>query len=89
MKRNTSGAASRGEARRQDVHGSRRARTTAAARDTSRARRFARRAARRLAALVALLILFYATSLHGIGLRTLVLTVILLGCMYWLFRDVL
>ncbi len=50
-------------------------------------RRLLRRAARRVAALLALLILFYATSLHGVSLRTLVLAGILILCLYWVFKN--
>ncbi len=42
---------------------------------------------RRMALAVALLILFYATSLHGFSLRTLVLVGILVLALYGLFHD--
>lgn len=61
----------------------------AAGREQSVMRRFARLAARRLAVLAALLILFYATSLHGVGLRTFILAGILLLFLYWVFKDAL
>ena len=53
----------------------------------SRLRLLARRAAQRVAVLVALLILFYATSIHGISLRTFILAGVLVLCLYWLFKD--
>jgi len=43
--------------------------------------------ARRVALVVALLILFYATSLHGLSLRTLVLVGVLVLALYGLFRN--
>ncbi len=46
-----------------------------------------RRMAQRVAILVALLILFYATSLHGISVRTLVLAVLLVLSLYWVFQG--
>jgi len=42
---------------------------------------------RRVALAVALLILFYATSLHGVSLRTLVLVGVLVLALYGLFRN--
>jgi len=53
----------------------------------SRSRRFMRRAARRVAILAALLILFYATSLHGISVRTFVLATLLVLSLYWIFKG--
>jgi hypothetical protein len=53
----------------------------------SRTRRFMRRMAQRVAVLVALLVLFYATSLHGISVRTLVLAVLLMLSLYWVFQG--
>lgn len=58
-------------------------------RDDSRLRRLARRAGRRAAVLVALFILYYATSLHGVSLRTLVLVGVLVLFLYWLFKEML
>ena len=55
----------------------------------SRGRRLARYLARRAAVLVALLILFYATSLHGINARTFILAGILVIFLYWLFKRAL
>ena len=48
-----------------------------------------RRAAQRAAVVVALLILYYATSLHGVSLRTLVLAGVLVLGLYWVFKGVL
>ena len=48
-----------------------------------------RRAARRVAVVVALLILYYATSLHGVSMRTLVLAGVLVLGLYWIFKGVL
>jgi hypothetical protein len=48
-----------------------------------------RGAAQRVAVVVALLILYYATSLHGVSMRTLVLAGVLVLGLYWLFRGVL
>jgi len=53
----------------------------------SRSRRLMRRVAQRLAILVALLILFYATSLHGISVRTFVLAALLVLSLYWVFKG--
>lgn len=58
-------------------------------RNGSKSRRFMRYVLRRVAVLVALLILFYATSLHGISLRTFILAGLLILALYWLFRDTL
>lgn len=58
-------------------------------RDESLPRRLARRAGRRLAVLAALFILYYATSLHGVSLRTLVLVGVLLLFLYWVFKEAL
>ncbi len=60
-----------------------------ALRSGSRRRRLKRYIFQRLAVVVALLILFYATSLHGLGMRTLVLAGLLVLALYWLFRDTL
>ena len=51
--------------------------------------RLLRRAAQRVAVVVALLILYYATSLHGVSMRTLVLAGVLVLGLYWLFKGVL
>ena len=48
-----------------------------------------RRAAQRVAVVVALLILYYATSLHGVSMRTLVLAGVLVLGLYWVFKGVL
>lgn len=58
-------------------------------RDDSRMRRLARRAARRVAVVIALLILFYATSLHGVSLRTFILAALLVASLYVIFKDML
>lgn len=58
-----------------------------AARPDSRARRVLRRVVQRLAVLVALLILFYATSLHGVSARTFVLAGLLVLSLYWIFKG--
>jgi hypothetical protein len=55
----------------------------------TRMRRYLRRVAQRVAALLALLILFYATSLHGISSRTFVLAGVLVLFLYWVFKGVL
>ena len=55
----------------------------------SRGRGLLRRAAQRVAVVVALLILYYATSLHGVSMRTLVLAGVLVLGLYWLFKGVL
>jgi len=60
-----------------------------ATRTMSRRRRLKRYLFQRLAVVVALLILFYATSLHGFGTRTVVLAALLVLALYWLFRDAL
>ncbi len=60
-----------------------------ATRTASRRRRLKRYLFQRLAVVVALLILFYATSLHGFGMRTVVLAALLVLALYWLFRDAL
>jgi len=52
-------------------------------------RRLRRRIVQRVAVLLALLILFYSTSLHGIGTRTLLLVGILILFLYWVFKDML
>lgn len=52
-------------------------------------RRYGRYVAQRLAVLVALLILYYATSLHGISSRTIVLVGVLLVFLYWVFKGTL
>ena len=49
----------------------------------------ARRVAQRVAVLVALLILYYATSLHGVSVRTLVLAGVLMLILYGIFKGVL
>ncbi len=49
----------------------------------------ARRVAQRVAVLVALLILYYATSLHGVSIRTLVLAGVLVLGLYGIFKGVL
>jgi len=46
-----------------------------------------RRMAQRVAILIALLILFYATSLHGISIRTFVLAALLVLSLYWVFQG--
>jgi hypothetical protein len=51
--------------------------------------RLARRLAQRVAVLVALFILYYATSLHGVSLRTLVLVGVLVLGLYGIFKGVL
>ncbi len=56
-------------------------------RQQTRSRRFMRRAVQRIALLVALLILFYATSLHGISARTFVLAGVLVLSLYWIFKG--
>jgi hypothetical protein len=48
-----------------------------------------RRAVRHVAVVVALLILYYATALHGLSLRTLVLAGVLVLGLYWMFKGVL
>ena len=48
-----------------------------------------RRAVQRVAVVVALLILYYATSLHGVSMRTLVLAGVLVLGLYWVFKGVL
>ncbi len=53
----------------------------------SRTRRLMRRTAQRVAILVALLVLFYATSLHGISVRTFVLAGLLVLSLYWIFQG--
>ena len=50
---------------------------------------FLRRVAQRVAVVVALLILYYATSLHGVSMRTLVLAGVLVLGLYWVFKGVL
>lgn len=50
-------------------------------------RRYGRYVAQRLAVLMALLILFYATSLHGISSRTFILVGILVAFLYWVFKG--
>jgi hypothetical protein len=55
----------------------------------SRLRRWRRRVVQRLAVLLALLILFYATSLHGISSRTFILVGVLVLFLYWVFKGVL
>ena len=55
----------------------------------SRGRGLLRRATQRVAVVVALLILYYATSLHGVSMRTLVLVGVLVLGLYWLFKGVL
>ncbi len=52
-------------------------------------RRFVRFVLQRVAVVVALLILFYATSLHGISIRTFILAAIEILFLYWIFRGVL
>ena len=59
----------------------------ASAQGQSRARRFMRRVVQRVAVLVALLILFYATSLHGVSARTFVLAAALVLSLYWVFKG--
>lgn len=56
-------------------------------RDESRLRLLARRAAQRIAVVAALLILFYATSIHGISLRTFILAGVLILSLYWMFKG--
>ena len=53
----------------------------------SRTRRLMRRIVQRVAILVALLVLFYATSLHGISVRTFVLAGLLVLSLYWIFQG--
>ena len=53
---------------------------------SSRLRRVRRYVIRRSAIGVALITLFYATSLHGLSTRTLVLAALLLLGLYWLFK---
>jgi hypothetical protein len=55
----------------------------------SRGAGFLRRVAQRVAVVVALLILYYATSLHGVSLRTLVLAGVLVLGLYGVFKGVL
>ena len=55
----------------------------------SRGRVLLRRAAQRVAVVVALLILYYATSLHGVSMRTLVLAGVLVLGLYWMSKGVL
>ncbi len=45
--------------------------------------------ARRVAVLLALLVIFYATSLHGLSVRTLALAALLLLSLYWVFQGML
>lgn len=52
-------------------------------------RRYGRYVAQRIAVLIALLILFYATSLHGISSRTIILAGILVAFLYWVFKGTL
>jgi hypothetical protein len=54
-----------------------------------RGARLLRRAAQRVAVVGALLILYYATSLHGVSMRTLVLAGVLVLGLYWMFKGVL
>lgn len=58
-------------------------------RPESFARRLRRHIVQRLAILLALLILFYATSLHGLSSRTFILAGLLLLFLYWVFKGVL
>lgn len=53
------------------------------------ARRLRRHIVQRVAILLALLILFYATSLHGLSSRTFILAGLLLLFLYWVFKGVL
>ena len=55
----------------------------------SQGRGLLRRAAQHVAVVGALLILYYATSLHGVSMRTLVLAGVLVLGLYWLFKGVL
>ena len=50
-------------------------------------RRYVRIVAQRVAVLLALMILFYATSLHGISSRTFILAGALVLFLFWTFRG--
>lgn len=54
-----------------------------------RRQRFVRYVVQRIAILLALLILFYATSLHGVSIRTFILAGALVLFLYWVFKDLL
>lgn len=64
-------------------------RRASVAREESFARRLRRHIVQRVAILLALLILFYATSLHGVSSRTFILVGILALFLYWVFKGVL
>lgn len=59
----------------------------ATARQDTRMRRFVRRVMQRVAIVIALLVLFYATSLHGINSRTFILAGALALFLYWVFKG--
>jgi hypothetical protein len=83
----TAGRGSDTPARDTPVRGAPRPRAGTAARPNSRARGVLRRVVQRIAVLVALLILFYATSLHGVSARTFVLAGLLVLSLYWIFKG--
>jgi len=58
-------------------------------RGQSATRRYLRLVSQRIAILVALLILYYATSLHGISARTFILAGVLILFLYWAFKGLL
>lgn len=64
-------------------------RRSTAAPNRSQGRRLVRYVVQRLAVLMALLILFYATSLHGVSIRTFILAGALVLFLYWIFKDML
>jgi hypothetical protein len=55
----------------------------------SAGRRLVRFIVQRLAILMALMILYYGTSLHGVSVRTFILAGALILFLYWLFKDML
>jgi hypothetical protein len=55
----------------------------------SAGRRLVRFVVQRLAIVMALMILYYATSLHGVSIRTFVLAGALILFLYWLFKDMI
>jgi hypothetical protein len=55
----------------------------------SAGRRLVRFIVQRVAILMALMILYYATSLHGVSVRTFILAGALILFLYWLFKDLI
>jgi hypothetical protein len=55
----------------------------------STGRRLVRFIVQRVAILMALMILYYATSLHGVSVRTFILAGALILFLYWLFKDLI